>query len=114
MRSKGARTEARNPQATEKGIAPPPGLRVFRTTVEGTEYAVLAVPRRGIAGVAVHLTSAQRDVLAMVVEGWPNETIAARRKTSVRTVANQLRTIYAKLGVGSRVELAAWAVAVRG
>jgi DNA-binding NarL/FixJ family response regulator len=54
------------------------------------------------------MTNAERDIVEMVVEGLPNEAIAARRGTSARTVANQLQALYRKLLVASRLELIAW------
>lgn len=53
------------------------------------------------------LTAAERTVVALAVEGLGNEAIAQARGVSLRTVANQLAAAYRKLGVGSRVELAA-------
>ncbi len=53
------------------------------------------------------LTPAEREVAELVVEGLSNREIAARRGASTKTVANQLRRIYQKLGVSSRFELAA-------
>lgn len=53
------------------------------------------------------LTAAERTVVELAVEGLGNEAIARVRGVSLRTVANQLAAAYRKLGVGSRVELAA-------
>ena len=97
-------------------VAPPPGLRVYRTVVDGSEYAVLVMPQEPEATSSPTidvLTSAERDVVAMVIDGLPNEAIAAKRGTRIRTVANQLQSIYRKLGVGSRLELTVWARAHR-
>jgi DNA-binding NarL/FixJ family response regulator len=88
-------------------IEPPSGLRVFRSVVQGTEYAVLVMPTRERNAKALDLTSAERRIIEMVVLGLSNEAIAARRGTSARTVANQLQSIYAKLGISSRLELTA-------
>jgi len=52
------------------------------------------------------LTRAEREVARLVREGHSNAQIAAARKTSVHTVANQIAAIMRKLGVGSRVEIA--------
>jgi DNA-binding NarL/FixJ family response regulator len=51
------------------------------------------------------LTSAERDVLARVVRGESNQTIACARKTSVRTIANQVASLLRKTGAGSRFDL---------
>lgn len=53
------------------------------------------------------LTAAEREVAEAVVRGHSNAEIARARGTSVRTVANQMRTLFEKLGVGSRGELRA-------
>lgn len=51
------------------------------------------------------LTNAEREVLAGLVGGKTNREIGSARGTSARTVANQVQSIFAKLGVGSRREL---------
>lgn len=53
------------------------------------------------------LTDAELDIALWILQGESNKRIAARRGTSVRTVANQIAGIYQKLGVTSRAELAA-------
>jgi DNA-binding CsgD family transcriptional regulator len=61
--------------------------------------------RSTVAG--ARLTAAERAVTRALVTGRSNAEIAALRGVSVRTVANQLASIYEKLGVGSRLELVA-------
>ncbi len=51
------------------------------------------------------LSKAERDVLERVTRGESNATIARARKTSVRTVANQVASILRKTGAASRFEL---------
>lgn len=53
------------------------------------------------------LTPAERAVALAAVEGLSNAAIAERRSASARTVANQLASVFRKLGVFSRAELAA-------
>jgi DNA-binding NarL/FixJ family response regulator len=53
------------------------------------------------------LTPSERDVALRAFEGASNRAIATARGTSERTIANQLKSIYRKLGVYSRAELAA-------
>ena len=48
------------------------------------------------------LTQAERQVVAGVLNGRTNAAIAKTRRTSTRTVANQLAGIYRKLGVSTR------------
>ena len=52
------------------------------------------------------LSAAELEVAAYVVRGFSNERIASERQVSVSTVANQLRSIYEKLGLTSRGQLA--------
>jgi DNA-binding NarL/FixJ family response regulator len=53
------------------------------------------------------LTSAERTIIAAVLDGLAREVIAERRATSPHTITNQLASIYGKLGVGSRRDLVA-------
>jgi DNA-binding NarL/FixJ family response regulator len=53
------------------------------------------------------LTSAELAVAQAILEGCTNEEIARVRTTSTRTIANQVASIFRKLGIGSRGELAA-------
>jgi len=53
------------------------------------------------------LTAAERAVLDAVAAGMSNGEIARARKTSVRTIANQIASLFRKLRVGSRHELVA-------
>lgn len=52
------------------------------------------------------LTEAERDIVALVVAGSTNADIARRRGSSARTVASQLQSIFRKLRVRSRSDLA--------
>lgn len=72
---------------------------------QGAEYAVFVAPAP--AARAVALTEAEVAVKALVLEGCSNAEIAKRRGVSVRTVANQLQSLFKKLGVSSRAELSA-------
>lgn len=69
------------------------GVRVWTIEVEA-----VALPK--------DLTEAEAEVVRLVLDGRSNKEIAAARATSERTVANQLASIYRKLGVNSRSELA--------
>ena len=53
------------------------------------------------------LTAAEADVARSMVAGLSNDEIASKRRTSCRTVANQAASVFRKLHVGSRRELAA-------
>lgn len=100
---------------------PPPhehevDLRVSTCNVAGETLIVLshpvtlAPPWEGSASVAhdplAALSTAQREVLELVMDGWSHKAIAERRGTSPRTVDKQIETAYRRLGIGSRLELA--------
>ena len=53
------------------------------------------------------LTPAQREVCLLIVEGLSNAEISGRRSVSVHTTANHIVSVFRRLGVGSRGELAA-------
>jgi DNA-binding CsgD family transcriptional regulator len=53
------------------------------------------------------LSAAEGEILARLLEGKSNREIAAERRRSPRTIANQVARLFRKLGVGSRGELAA-------
>jgi DNA-binding NarL/FixJ family response regulator len=53
------------------------------------------------------LSGAEQAIVEAVLRGRSNREIAEERGTSVRTVANQMASIFRKLCVGSRSELAA-------
>lgn len=82
--------------------AAPPTMDVHRVTIGGEELTVLSFA----APVAPRtLTKAERFIAQRVARGESNAEIARARKSSPRTVANQLQQIFRKLGVASRAEL---------
>jgi len=50
------------------------------------------------------LSASERTVALALLEGLSNAEIAKARRTSVRTVANQIASLFRKLGVSSRSE----------
>ena len=56
------------------------------------------------------LTDGQREILALVSEGYSNREIANRVHLSENTVKTHLQEIFRKLGVRNRVEAAIRAV----
>ncbi len=69
----------------------------------GSSFAVTSEP----VPEAPTLTRAEQAVLQLLLEGRTNAEIAKVRKTAVRTVANQVASLFKKHGVSSRSELAA-------
>jgi DNA-binding NarL/FixJ family response regulator len=83
-----------------------PRARLAEFSVSGNQLLFGSYPR--IPEHALRdLTEAERDVMAALLAGSTNADIARRRRSSERTVANQAQSIYRKLGVRSRNELAA-------
>ncbi|MBI4280468.1 MAG: response regulator transcription factor [Armatimonadetes bacterium] len=72
----------------------------------------LAEPRAGPAGEALvePLSERETEVLRLLALGLTNKDMAQKLILSVRTVEAHLRSVYSKLGVGSRTEAALWAV----
>lgn len=68
--------------------------------------AVLAVDVRSRGEATAGLSAAELAVAELAVRGLSNDAIATSRAVSTRTVANQLRAVYEKLGVKSRAQLA--------
>jgi len=56
---------------------------------------------------APRLTAAEQHVLALLLDGCDNQAIATERGTSVRTIANQVSSLFRKFKLCSRAELAA-------
>jgi DNA-binding NarL/FixJ family response regulator len=81
---------------------PPPELLAYEIE-PGKVLFVHPLPKARVEG----LTSAEEEVLAFLLDGYDNASIAAARGTSARTTANQVASIFRKLGVASRAELAA-------
>ena len=55
------------------------------------------------------LTIREREVIRLVGQGLRNEEIAKRLALSEKTVRNHLTSVYDKLGVNDRLELAIYA-----
>jgi DNA-binding NarL/FixJ family response regulator len=55
------------------------------------------------------LTERERQIIALIAEGFATKQIAQRLFISEKTVSNHLTAIYDKLGVTSRLELAIYA-----
>jgi DNA-binding NarL/FixJ family response regulator len=75
-----------------------------RLRAEGKELFVLSLPSPA-AQLPNVLTAAERHVAGLVLDGLSNRTIAQVRGTSVRTVANQIASVFRKLNVTGRAEL---------
>jgi len=65
---------------------------------------------RSAVKTAEHLTEREMEVLKLAADGLGNRDIADHLRLSRRTVEGILRTIFNKLGVGSRVEAVLYAL----
>jgi DNA-binding CsgD family transcriptional regulator len=70
------------------------------------ELAVISISMGALAELP-DLTAAEFQVVERVLQGQSNHEIAQGRGTALRTVANQLASIFRKLGISSRTELMA-------
>jgi len=87
-----------------RAIEAPRGLVAEKLDVEGDEFLLLAFPAE--RGDLTGLTSAEQEVATELLQGKSYQEIARRRGTTSGTVANQVRSIFRKIGVRSRSELA--------
>jgi DNA-binding NarL/FixJ family response regulator len=94
------------PTSYDGVLKPPRGFRASRFKAGSEELAVLSFPLPAIP-LPASLSPAERDVAIAIVAGKTNEEIAAERRSSVRTVANQVASMFRKLQVRSRGELVA-------
>jgi DNA-binding CsgD family transcriptional regulator len=82
----------------------PADLRASDVRIGTGRYLLLSFRRDARTA---DLTPAERRVALAVLAGYSNAEIARMRGSATRTVANQVATIFRKLGVRSRGELAA-------
>ena len=82
----------------------PEGIQVERVRHRGKPAASreLPVPKVNWSD---SLTSAEKDVAGDILAGLPNVAIGRKRGSSVRTVVNQVASIFKKVGAHSRLEL---------
>jgi DNA-binding CsgD family transcriptional regulator len=109
----GALGRARNKLAVDSvaelaAFFAPGGLRarIAELEVAGESLLVGALPALDVARLA-GLSEAERDVAIALVRGATNREIAKRRGGAERTIANQVQSLFRKLAVHSRAELAA-------
>jgi len=90
--------------ARSRTLRPPRGLVVEKLEGFGDDLVVLSWSAPELAK-PDGLSSAESEILGLIVQGASNATIAKTRKTSVRTVANQVASLLRKTGAASRYEL---------
>jgi non-specific serine/threonine protein kinase len=87
------------------------------STAEVIAAAVSLAPRLAAAGdsaeesgIGVRLTARERDVLRLLVDGYPDPVIAERLALSPRTVSEHVGHLLKKCGLTTRTALAVYAV----
>ena len=80
-------------------------MDIRRVVLGAKSYLLVSVPLRQDARTEA-LSPSERAVARALVSGASNEMVAQARSTSIRTVANQVRAILARLRVSSRADLA--------
>jgi len=78
--------------------------RVRRIEHANGQFSILSAPRCD-APLAYRLSPAKYEVTRLLIEGKTHAEISAARGTSRRTIANQLASTFADLGVSSRAGL---------
>jgi DNA-binding NarL/FixJ family response regulator len=97
-------------QISKPALRRPRGLRLEEATERGTLLVSFPIPNADFEGA---LTETETQIAQGILAGLSHADIARRRGTAPRTIANQVASIYKKLGVGSRLELSVIAVARR-
>lgn len=131
LRLEGGRVATRRPDMTAEleritAIGGPDRARIFVPLADGTDHLIIDTARlpSNREHVALQfrpgtaklfdpdealrpfgLTPAERDVAAFLLEGATAREIASARRSAPDTVRAQVKSIYAKLGIGSRTEL---------
>ena len=72
-------------------------------------HAASAPPNNPEASKISRLTTREREVVALIVEGLYNKQIAQRLSISETTVSHHLTSIFAKLGLANRFDLVIYA-----
>ena len=68
------------------------------------------IPRNGRARERSPLSQREREIVALVAQGFKNKEMAEKMFISEQTVKNHLHNIFDKLGVSDRLELALYAI----
>jgi DNA-binding NarL/FixJ family response regulator len=96
-------TRAREAQGENEQQTPePPRVTTFEAGPD--TFAILSFPVAELP-LPDALSAAEKAVCQLLLTGASNAEIAQLRRTSVRTVANQVASILKKLGAASRSEL---------
>ena len=95
-----AYARAAAPASVDREVLPFVGSLLSRWDARYAGSAI-AQPKRRVSDT---LTARERDVLAMISQGFANKRIARTLKISPETVKSHLKRIFSKLAVGTRTE----------
>ena len=79
-------------------------MRQFSSPLDGTAQAGMRARDRS------PLSNREREIVALVAQGYKNKEMAEKMFISEQTVKNHLHNIFDKLGVSDRLELALYAI----
>jgi DNA-binding NarL/FixJ family response regulator len=94
----------RGPRPTT-GPPLPQALAIETLELDGELLVVFAFPREPRTSLRA-LTVSEQEVAELALQGFTTAQIAAARSVTSATISAQLQSIYRKLCVGSRTELA--------
>jgi DNA-binding NarL/FixJ family response regulator len=101
-----ATRRARDRTTRSPPLQPPGDLHAASLRIGGETLFVLSQPVLDGRSFP-DLTAAEANIVAALLSGLSNAEIARARRRSVRTIGNQVASIFRKLGVASRAELLA-------
>jgi DNA-binding NarL/FixJ family response regulator len=81
-------------------------MRQFSTALEGGHPSASGTKGRERSP----LSTREREIVALVAQGYKNKEMAEKMFISEQTVKNHLHNIFDKLGVSDRLELALYAI----
>jgi len=97
-------SQARDARLASAERFSPSDLAIVHFERTDVAFAVLAF-RLPELEVPVRLPPAEAQIARLLCEGWSPSVIARRRRRSRFTIVNQVRSIYAKLGITCHTEL---------
>ena len=87
---------------------------ILARLVESDDDSIRELLRSRAESLGARLTETELEVISLFIGGRSPASIAEDRGLAEKTVSNQLRTGYQKLGFSDRRELKGWGTAVSG
>jgi two-component system nitrate/nitrite response regulator NarL len=97
----------------ERRVQPPDLVFAARQVISPDVYHVTPAPGADVEAdpgtvTVASLTSRERQILALLADGYSNAAIATALGITEPTVKGHLRRLYRKIGVGNRAAAASW------